>query len=152
MRFATNVDSVTMVMTYADHSCETDEQEWMRLKAGLLVTSQPKRLGLPLWDHHPNGAKEVLVSTQRTRTYLMVTNGYGAPGKVFTCGVTFTQPFEDDKDYEVSYRWYPTTCTVSVSELLSADGAPTRRQVASFNNRLSTANATCLARFKSLNM
>jgi hypothetical protein len=42
-----------------------NETEWMRLRDGYLTNSQPKKLGMPLWNYHENAAKEVYVEANK---------------------------------------------------------------------------------------
>ena len=147
VRFTTNIDAPTVVYTYADAACTADEQEWMRLKNGLLLNSSPKRLGLPLWNHHDNAAKEVYVSTKVTRSYLITgTSRYYT--KEIACGVAFRPDFAPGKDYEVAYIWAPERCDVHVYELEKSGASARRIEIVSFDNRVSKENSECLTQFK----
>jgi hypothetical protein len=147
VRFSTNIDAITMVWTYADEACMSDEQEWMRLKKGHLFNSSPKRLGMPLWEHHENGARELRVLVTPPRTFLFK-GSVGSGNSIYTCGVAFQSTFLEGKDYEVAYSWYSKGCNVDVYEIVEIKGDYSRKRIAYFDNRVNQANSKCLSQFR----
>jgi hypothetical protein len=147
VRFATNTDYVTVLRAYDDANCTVNENEWMRLRAGNLVGGHPKKLGIPLWVHHDNAAKEVYVDASRTHTFLF--SGAAAVGtKVYQCGVPLTFRFESDKDYEVSFSQLGVDCSVTVYGIVADAGTHKRSRLQFFGDRVAPEQAGCLAQFK----
>jgi hypothetical protein len=147
VRFSTDLDAPTMVWTYADEACTSDEQEWMRIRKGYLLNSSPRRLGMPLWEHHENSAKEFRVLAGSTRSYLFK-GAIQTGSTVYSCGVAFRQAFQEGKDYEVAFSWHPTSCNIVVSEITDNQGTFTRKKIAVFDNQVTPANAQCSSQFK----
>jgi hypothetical protein len=135
VRFATNTESVTVLYGYEDAACTTNEQEWMRLKTGVLVNSHPKSLGIPLNRHNKNAAKEVYVPANKPLHFLF--RGAAGAGLILAgeegathvidpirfCGNAISYQFEKDKDYEVFFDWdeiNKNACKTTIS-LISAN-------------------------------
>lgn len=124
----------------------------MRLRVGILLTSTPKRLGMPLWNYHENAAKEVYVSADKPITAIFwgteVAKNFGGQTH-HACGVPFTATFQKDKDYEVKLVWNRTTCSVVFSEIGSVDGGSYSFKVLErFTNRTTDNTRGCLKQFK----
>jgi len=47
---------LVIVCNYEDQEC-TGENEWMRLANGSIIHGSPKRVDMPFWEFHRNGAK-----------------------------------------------------------------------------------------------
>lgn len=149
VRFAANTDHITVLRGYDDAGCTRNENEWMRLRKGNLASPAPKRLGMPLWDHHENAAKEVLVDASRSHTFLFI--GSTSLGTtVYRCGVPLTFNFAADRDYEVSYTQMVQDCAVNVSEIRSGDGSPTKVLLKTFTNRITDETQGCLDQFRKM--
>lgn len=151
VRFGTDTTAITVLLAYDDAGCIANEQEWMRLRVGALVRSAPKRLEMPLWDHHENAAKEVYVSTSTPLNAMFVGGSYAIDSRAITtysCGVPFTYAFEPGKDYQVAFAWLPQNCSVTVSEIVRQDEVHVLLTRAVFDNRLSNQNRGCRARFE----
>lgn len=123
VRFAVLNPSLTVLYRYDDEKCN-GEAEWMRLRAGTLLTGNPKRLGMPLWEYHENAAKEVYVTSGK-RFYGMMTTEYQSGMYKHRCGVPFAFDLEDGKDYEVVFKT-GASCSATVSRLEDRGGQPTR--------------------------
>lgn len=65
VRFVAETKNVTVLRMYDDTHCTTNETEWMRFREGFILRSTPKVLGMPLWRHHKNAAKEVFVEANK---------------------------------------------------------------------------------------
>jgi hypothetical protein len=132
VRFAANTESITVLYGYDDAACTTNEQEWMRLKTGVLVNSNPKSLGIPLNRHNKNAAKEVYVPANKPLHFLF--RGTAGAGLIFPgqegathvidtlrfCGNAISYQFEKDKDYEVFFDWdeiYQNSCKTTISQI-----------------------------------
>jgi len=139
---------IVTVLGYDDSKCETNEQELMRLRSGFLMNSNPKRLGMPLWRFHDNGAKEVFVDADRPFNALFSGTEIGSP-TTYRCGVPISFQFKDKLNYEVEYFWGRQTCSVTVSQIEGGE-SPVLRKLATFENRVTGSNAQCLATFKKL--
>lgn len=156
VRFTADTDDNSLLLAYDAAGCTTHEQEWMRLRVGVHVLSSPKRMGMPLWEHHDNAAKEVHVDASKPLHAMFVggshvtrpgTATHHASISVYSCGVAFTYAFEADKDYQVSFNWHPQRCTVTVSELVRQDDGYARVTREVFDNQLAEQNQGCMARF-----
>jgi hypothetical protein len=151
VRFASQTEHVVVVRGYDDKACAANEQEWMRLRAGYLANSNSKRLGMPLWRFHDNGAKEVYVDA--TRPFHGLIGSADREIQAFTtiihsCAVAVTFDFKPGVDYEVEYLWDRQTCSVNISQILNDTGKPTLKHLATIGNRVNGDNAQCLDAFK----
>jgi hypothetical protein len=152
VRFSTNA-GLTIIRGYGDSGCATDEAEWMRLQNAYAVNSPPKRLGMPLWEHHENAAKEVYVDAATEKTFLIIFESpYG--GKIIRCGVPLSYKFSQGKDYEVAFSWEPNRlqigpgqCRVDINLLESNGSAARRVRLTRFPNALTTKNDSCVNQF-----
>jgi hypothetical protein len=147
VRFAANTDDITVLRGYDDSGCNRNEHEWMRLRKGSLISPAPKRLGMPLWEHHENAAKEVFVDASRSHTFLFV-GSVSLGATVYRCGVPLTFDFAADRDYEVSYAQMLQNCIVNVSQIQSVNGAPTKALLKSFTNKVTDETRGCLEQFQ----
>lgn len=155
VRFATDTTGISILRSYDDSTCNTNEQEWMRLRKGTLIASKPKRLGIPLWEHHDNAAQEVYVNADMPLTLMFVSSTESSAyknGSIVTttssCGVPFTYKFEKNSDYEVAFAMQGVSCNVTISEIVSRAQGPVRTQVKAFTNQISPEQAPCLDQFK----
>lgn len=117
----------------------------MRLSNHFLINSNPKRLGMPSWSFHPNAAKEVYVTPARY-TFLFIGEELGGT-KEYSCGVPVHETFEQDRDYELSFNWNRTECTVQVNELKEVDGVAVRIPIRVHTNLITAATRGCLTQF-----
>lgn len=129
VRFATNTNSISILYGYDDASCSTNEQEWMRLRTGVLVNSSPKLLNIPFNKHSKNAAKEVYVQAGKELHFLYSGESGGAVAvtaeymylfALKTCGNSFSYKFEKNKDYEVFFNWDESNrlgCKTTISEI-----------------------------------
>jgi len=174
IRLASQAPFVVVVRAYDDARCETNEQEWMRLRSEYLVNSSPKRLGLPLWPFHDNGAKEVFIDTSHSFHALIIGEEI-APGRMkasdfsgnanllseasefspaprlwmttYRCGVAFTYDFKANIDYEVEFIWDRYSCSVAVSQIVDGE-VPNIKRLATFDNRVNDSAVQCDEAFK----
>jgi hypothetical protein len=174
VRLASQAPYVVVVRAYDDASCETNEQEWMRLRSGYLVNSSPKRLGLPLWHFHDNGAKEVFIDTAHSFHALIIGEEMVAGRKdeefvekansllveaiefspypgvfqtTYRCGVAFSFDFKANVDYEVEYIRDRQFCSVVVSQIDGGE-TPSLKRLATFGNRVKDSAVKCNEAFK----
>jgi hypothetical protein len=148
VRFVTETKEISVVRTYDDASCSTNEEEMMRLRVGYLINSNPKRLGLPLWDFHENAAKEVYVDASRPKYYLFSGDSIDPQtNSIYSCAVAFAFPFEADKSYEVFLKWHPQNCRIVISELQGQGSAASRVQLKTITNQLTQETRDCYAQF-----
>ncbi|MGP1715862.1 MAG: hypothetical protein ACTS9Y_01670 [Methylophilus sp.] len=124
VRFATNTESITVLYGYEDAACTINEQEWIKLRTGVLVNSNPKSLGIPLNHHNKNAAKEVFVTTNKPLHFLFRGAVISRPiGKdnIRYCGNAFSYQFEKDKDYEVFFDWdeQEDSCKTTISHIVA---------------------------------
>jgi len=131
VRFTTNSYQVTTLDQFENLSCE-EKSEIMRLRNGPLLLAEPKRLGMPLWSHHDNGAKEVYVkagvpfvglfrnSEVEGISITSVVPGISTKEITFSkCGVPFKYTFRDKGAYEVAYNH--GKCSVSIALIEKSD-------------------------------
>ena len=151
VRFATRVEKVVVVRGYEDASCSVNEQEWMRLRAGFFFNSKPKRMGMPLWRFHENGAKELYVDSTRPFYGLIV----GADSEVrypnittYSCGVPLSFQFKAGSDYEVEYSMERYACQVSISQIIGTPGSESLARLATFTHQTEGEAAKCVDAFK----
>jgi hypothetical protein len=116
VRFVSDMEEITVVRGYKSKECD-DEHEMMRLRNGFVLNSDPRRLGIPLWNYHKNAAKEFFISAGIPQVYMFE----AAQGTryIYECGVVIQQTFDEDKDkdYEVNYKWNIPNCNVKVYEI-----------------------------------
>lgn len=151
VRFVTESPDPTVLRVFDGPDCAGAEHEWMRLRVGPLLTSSPKRLGMPLWNYHENAAKEVYVYADKPMTAIFwgteLAKHYGG-GTHYSCAVPFTVAFEKDKDYEVKLVWDRNACSVVFSEIKAEDGASHSFKVLeSFTNRATNNTLRCVKQF-----
>lgn len=144
VRFVTDTTAISVLTTYGDKNCSTQSTEWMRLRNGVILTGSPKRLGMPLWKHHDNAAKEVYVEANKT-IYATFQSG-DTDGKTnYFCAAPFWYSFEDGADYEVAFKWDRQDCGVILSKIVAGSNGPELREQEVFSNRLSADNRGCVA-------
>ena len=147
VRFVTDMEMVTVVRGYKSKECD-DEHEMMRLRNGFVFNSDPRCLGIPLWDYHENGAKEFYIRAGVPQVYMFE----GAKGNriICKCGVVIQHTFEEGKDYEVSYKWNNCNCNVEVYEIRKNIVGNAEKILLQNRDRNlpSDFSKTCLAKFK----
>lgn len=150
VRFVSDSTGNTIVRSYASTNCD-GENEMMRLRNGFLFNSEPKRLGIPLWNYHENAGKEFLISSNKPQIY-MFDGGLVQGRKIIHCGVPIKLMFETNKDYEVSYTLADSKCFVDVSEIKkNASGQPEKVLLQRKDNTLgSEFSQACVDQFKKL--
>lgn len=149
VRFVTETDEVAVLWSYDDAACKTNESEVMRLRVGFLVNSNPKRLGLPLWDFHANAAKEIYFDASKPKYFLFSGDSIDPPDTtMYSCAVPFSFHFEANKDYEVAFKWHPQNCRVVISELTGEGSSASRVSLAVADNRARAESSGCMDQFK----
>ncbi|MDD2989679.1 MAG: hypothetical protein PHI64_12050 [Zoogloea sp.] len=150
VRFVTDTASPSVLKVYDGDDCSGAEHEWMRLRVGALLRGSVKRLGMPLWNYHDNAAKEVYVSNDKP-LYAMFW-GNEIEGSIhYQCGVPLKIQFQENKDYEVRYRWNRSQCTVIFSEILKNDaGEHFAQEKEIFNNKTTAKDSGCQKQFTRL--
>jgi hypothetical protein len=151
VRFVTDSEAPSVLRVYEGSDCSGKEQEWMRLRVGVLLRGSVKRLGMPLWNYHDNAAKEVYVSTEKPLTAIFwgteVAGDYQYQYH-YQCGVPVTASFQQDKDYEVKYVWNRTACTVLLSEITAGSaGEYSLQPIRQFNNKVTDETSGCAKQF-----
>lgn len=148
VRFVTDTHVASVLRSYDDAGCKTNETEIMRLRTGYVANPIPKRLDLPLWDFNPSAAKEVYIDANRPTQFLFSSESLVAhPPNIMTtlkCGVSFSFPFEAEKDYEVVFNWDPQQCRVVVNELRGRGNSAARVKLAIIDNSLTGETKSCL--------
>lgn len=147
VRFITDSDEISILRTYGDKNCSANEVEWLRLRNGTLVNSSPKRLGMPLWNYHDNAAKEVYVEANKL-IYGLFQGGETTFTKTYLCGTPFWYSFEEQADYEVTFKWSRQECHVTVSTIIDGPSGPQLGKLATFSNQINEENRGCLAAFQ----
>jgi hypothetical protein len=152
VRFAVDTEAVTVVWGYKTENCE-NEEEWMRLRKGPLINSSPKTIGMPLWNHHENAAKEFYVSTQSPLILMFKGSETGAQingVSAYLCAVPLIYQLEN-KDYEVLFNWHRKQCTVDIFAIVKIEsGAYEKRLLKTFDNKIRFNNADCMKAFKKM--
>jgi hypothetical protein len=146
VRFVTDSNEVSVLRTYGDGNCATNEVEWLRLRNGPLLNSSPRRLGMPLWSYHANAAKEVYVETNK-KIYGIFQGGEYTGVRTYLCGTPFSYSFQENSDYEVRFKWAPKECRVTVSQVADNQKGFELQELATFSNQATEANKGCLAAF-----
>ncbi|WP_155976203.1 hypothetical protein [Novispirillum itersonii] len=148
VRFVTNTEGITVLRAYEGENCSGEEQEWVRMRNGYLLTGSEKRLGIPLWSYNVNAAKELYVNTDKAM-HGMFFGSESVGNYVVSCAVPFTFSFLPDHDYEVSYKFFISTCLVEVSEIEgNSQGGFRARQLSVFDNKLDERDASCKKHFR----
>lgn len=148
VRFAIgpSVEGVGTVRGYQDEDCN-GEREWMRLVNGFYIRAEPRRLQMPLWDFHDNGAKEFYVAANEPLFFMFQSelSTFGTATTIYTCAVPITFQPEADADYELILHMHSrTTCEVEFSEIVSDGDDAARERLGIFKN---FANEGCIAAF-----
>ncbi|MBW8308790.1 MAG: hypothetical protein K0M45_04000 [Candidatus Paracaedibacteraceae bacterium] len=148
VRFVTDTTGPVAVRSYASKECD-GEYRMMDLRNGVLLGSEPRRLGIPLWNYHTNAAKEVLIRAGIPQFY-MFQGVENSRNYIKSCGIVVQQKFEEGKDYEVSYKWSRQNCKLEVYEIkTNASGDAEKILLQKRDNRLdSDFTQSCLAKFK----
>lgn len=147
VRFVTTSSSPTVLRAYDDINCTQNEIEWMRLRVGYLLNSNPKTLGMPLWSYHENAAKEVYVDASKQMNGMFF--GSERVGMtIYSCGAPFSFTFSENTDYEVKYQWSPNQCSATISQFVPKGADWDLKEVEKFDNRVNDSNRGCLAQFK----
>lgn len=147
VRFVTDSNEISVLRTYGDKDCSTNEVEWLRLRNGMLVNSSPKRLGMPLWNYHDNAAKEIFVEANK-QIYGLFQGGETTALKFYLCGTPFSYSFQEGADYEVRFKWAPKECRVTVAQIVDGSNGMELRELAAFSNQINETNKGCLTAFK----
>jgi hypothetical protein len=129
VRFASRHDAVTVVANYRTENCD-GETEWMRLRAGPLLMGREQRMGMPLWQFHENGAREVFVAAA-SEMYFMFFGSYRTFKETVSCAVPAAVEFREGDDYELLFE----DCTVQFSRLVVDAARPRRELVRRFEAR-----------------
>ena len=148
VRFVTTSTAPTVLRAYDDANCAQNENEWMRLREGPLVNSRPKKLGMPLWNHHENGAKEVYVDASRPMHGMFFGEEPTGFGRIHRCAVPFSFRFAENRDYEVKYHFIPQQCHVTVSSIVQNGDGWVLQPAARFGNRATPAAQGCHDQFR----
>lgn len=152
VRFASNTSMPTIIRSYSSTAC-TGENEMMRLRNGFFLNSEPKKLGIPLWNYHENAAKEFFVSTNNEQIYMFESTEI-IGGRNRKCGVAVKQKFEAGKDYELSYSMNNSNCYVVISEIKNnASGQPEKVILQKRDSHLSADfSEACISEFKKIRL
>jgi hypothetical protein len=130
--------STATVFNYDDENCK-GQRQWMYLINGLYARPDPRRLDMPLWDFHDNGAKEFYVESGRPLYFMIATDAFTGGGLYGStsviCAVPVFVTFETDHDYELLFQLRDTrTCTVTMNEIVNDTTGPRRVERAFFDN------------------
>jgi hypothetical protein len=150
VRFVTTSAAPTVLRAYDDANCAQNESEWMRLREGPLVNSQPKKLGMPLWNHHENAAKEVYVDASKPMHGMFFGQEPVGIGLIHTCAVPFSFSFAENRDYEVKYHFIPKQCHVTISSIAPNGDGWVYKTAAKFGNRATEMTRGCEQAFRQL--
>lgn len=153
VRFATDTPHITTIYEYSSKNCD-GEKEMMRLRRGFLFNSDPRRLGMPLWTHHHNSAKEFFVTPDEPHLYMIKSeNIYSTYPRLtkISCAVVISQEFENSKDYEIEYKWNKSRCYANIYKINKKEnGEPEKFLLKKISNQLNDGfSKTCLKVFKS---
>lgn len=134
VRFVSDAENITLVWKYNDTDCN-GESEWMRLRKGFLLNSDPVSLGLPLSEnYHKNAFKEFRVLANVEHVFMFKSHDLIGTTMVM-CGVPVMASFEEGKQYELAYSYNFSVCKVQVSEVVTVnEGYELRRQKVYTNN------------------
>ncbi len=147
VRFVTDSNSITVVRYYSDMNC-SDEQEWMRLRKGYFVNSDPKSLDMPLGDYHKNAFKEFKVDSTKPLT-VMFDGDRSNVGGTFSCGSLVNLHMDEGKDYELNYSISFGGCTTDVYEIIENGRNSYKKDlIAKFDNKVPKENQACLDAFE----
>lgn len=146
VRFVTADNGVT-VYSYSSKECN-GEKEMMRLINDIALNSDPRRLGMPLWDYHKNAAKEFYVTAGIPHIYMFKSGTLS--GRLQTrCGAFMQQTFEEGKDYELKLT-NSTRCILEAYEIrMNASGSAEKVLLQKIDNKLSPDfSKACITNFK----
>jgi hypothetical protein len=148
VRFVTTSGAPTVLRVYDDANCTQNETEWMRLKMGdSIMRGDLKTLGMPLWKHDKNAAKEVYVDASK-KLHGMFFGGDQIGKTVYSCGVPFSFTFSEHNDYEVKFHWAPHQCWVTVSQIVPNGSTWSLTYLKTFDSYTNASNRGCLSQFK----
>ena len=148
VRFATDFEEITVVNGYETSSCE-EEKEWMRLRVGPLLISQPKRLGMPLWDYHDNAAKEFYVRAGKEQ-HLMFYSAKSLGRGAVKCGIPISTTFENNEEYELFFDDDDLHCSLTLNQILKTkdSGVPHKKRLLKHSSRTVDMPANCADQLK----
>jgi hypothetical protein len=148
VRFFSDTEDITVVRGYDDKNCN-NEQEWMRLRAGILLNSTPKSLNIPLSEGmHKNAFKEFYVHPNIDFIYMF--NGGKKIGRTaYSCGVPIKIKFNPNEIYELSYNYDWPNCSVDISTIKKdQDSQYKRKLIKKFKNKIGNFGENCMKAFK----
>lgn len=108
------------------------------------------KLGMPLGEYDGLEVKELLIEAGPNQIIaLQFSVLLGGPLGAFSrCNVSLEQEFVAGSDYEIVGRYDSlTNCSAVINELVSEDGAPVRKQIASVNSQDNPLNPTCFVKY-----
>ena len=125
LRLATDTPHVASVYQYSDASCSANERKLFGLRAGMLFRSKESRLGIPLWNFHKNGAKEIEIPSGK---FFGKFEGVADGGSVGAkCAAGFSLDAQPGHDYEVFFDFPGGGCSIKIAEIAGAStGNPQR--------------------------
>lgn len=135
VRFASYESKPVVIRAYETKDCK-GEREWMTLRNGTLINSNPKSLGIPLGNFNKNAFKEFNVQVGSEKVIMFV--GSSAVGNsVFTCGVPLSLSFlEKNKDYELLFQMGLNSCFVVSSEIIKEpSGQFKKNKIKAYSNK-----------------
>jgi hypothetical protein len=108
------------------------------------------KLGMPLGDYDGLEVKELLIEAGPNKSVaLQFSVLLAGPLGAFTrCNISLEQDFVAGRDYEIVGRFDSlSSCSAVVNELVSEDGGPARKQIASVNSQSNPLNPTCFVKY-----
>jgi len=108
------------------------------------------KLGMPLGAYDGLEVKELLIEAGPNQTVaLQLSVLLAGPLGAFTrCNISLEQDFVAGRDYEIVGRFDSlSSCSAVVNALVSEDGGPARKQIASVNSLSNPLNPTCFVRY-----
>jgi hypothetical protein len=108
------------------------------------------KLGMPLGEYDGLEVRELLVDAGTDRNIaLQFSVLLAGPIGAFTrCNIALEQDFAAGRDYEIVGRFDSlSSCSAVINELVSEDGSPARKQIASVNSLSNPLNPTCFVKY-----
>lgn len=119
VRFATrNHKNLTIsVFGYKTLDCQ-GIFHYTNLVDGFVLMGEEKRLGIPLWNYHPNAGREFKIPSGTPQMILIRTLKMIGNQHMEEKGVFIQQTFEEGKDYEIFFNSDQPNYQASVYEIV----------------------------------
>lgn len=140
VRFASEESGVLIIRGYDNAQCQ-GEKEWMRLRKGVLLRSNPKSLDIPLNTYHKNAFKEFKVRSDESLNFMFFYSEQSAY-QTSSCAVPVNIDLSENKMYELKFK----NCAVFYREIFET--SPKNFEYREFKTYPPFGTQECINAFK----